>query len=115
MPFRKLGGKFHFFLRFCTRKRSKTYVLLDLITAFKLLWKEIYDQLHDYLFKTGVEVYPIVCLSDTSLTVCVNWNSRRLGKMEITTLKCPVDIHYGGNLQYIIPVKSNIAGCTSPQ
>ena len=28
MPFRKLGGKFRFFLRFCTRKRSKTYVLL---------------------------------------------------------------------------------------
>ena len=25
MPFRKLGGKCHFFLRFCTRKRSKTY------------------------------------------------------------------------------------------
>ena len=25
MLFRKLGGKFHFFLRFCTRKRSKTY------------------------------------------------------------------------------------------
>ena len=25
MPFRKLGRKFHFFLRFCTRKRSKTY------------------------------------------------------------------------------------------
>ena len=28
MLFRKLGGKFHFFLRFCTHKRSKTYVLL---------------------------------------------------------------------------------------
>ena len=27
MPFRKLGGKCHFFLRFCTRKRSKTYIL----------------------------------------------------------------------------------------
>ena len=27
MPFRKLGGKCHFFLRFCTRKRSKTYVI----------------------------------------------------------------------------------------
>ena len=27
MPFRKLGGKFHFFLRFCTRKRSETYVI----------------------------------------------------------------------------------------
>ena len=26
MPFRKLGGKCHFFLRFCTRKRSKTYI-----------------------------------------------------------------------------------------
>ena len=25
MPFRKLGGKCHFFLRFCTRKRSETY------------------------------------------------------------------------------------------
>ena len=25
MPFQKLGGKCHFFLRFCTRKRSKTY------------------------------------------------------------------------------------------
>ena len=26
MPFQKLGGKFHFFLRFCTCKRSKTYI-----------------------------------------------------------------------------------------
>ena len=26
MQFRKLGGKFHFFLQFCTHKRSKTYV-----------------------------------------------------------------------------------------
>ena len=77
------------------------YVLLDLITVFKLLWKDIYDQLHDYLFKTWVDVYPVVCLSDTFLTVCVTWNSRRSGKMEITTLECPVDIHYGGNLQYI--------------
>ena len=25
MPLRKLGGKFHFLLRFCTRKQSKTY------------------------------------------------------------------------------------------
>ena len=77
------------------------YVLLDLITIFKMLWKDIYDQLHDYLFKTGVEVYPVVCLSDNFLLVCVTWNSRRSAKMEITTLECPVDIHYGGNLQYI--------------
>ena len=28
MPFRKLGGKCHFFLRFCTRKRSKTYIYI---------------------------------------------------------------------------------------
>ena len=26
MPFQKLGGKCHFFLRFCTHKRSETYV-----------------------------------------------------------------------------------------
>ena len=29
MPFRKLGGKFHFFLWFCTRKRSETYIFLN--------------------------------------------------------------------------------------
>ena len=29
MLFRKLGGKFHFFLRFCTRKRSKTYLFIS--------------------------------------------------------------------------------------
>ena len=27
MPFRKLGRKCHFFVRFCMRKRSETYVL----------------------------------------------------------------------------------------
>ena len=27
IPFRKVGGKCHFLLRFCTRKRSETYVL----------------------------------------------------------------------------------------
>ena len=31
-------------------------VLLDLTTIFKIMWKDIYDQLHDYLFKTRVEV-----------------------------------------------------------
>ena len=77
------------------------YVLLDLVTIFKMLWKDIYDQLHDYLLKTGVEVYPVVCLSDTFLVVCVTWNSRKSGKMEIATLECPVDIYYGTNLQYI--------------
>ena len=77
------------------------YVLLNLLTVFRLLWSDIYDQLHDYLFKTRLEVYPVVCLSDTFLTVCATWNSRRSGKMEITTLECPVDIHYGGSLQYI--------------
>ena len=34
MPFRKLGGKCHFFLRFCTRKRSETY-------CFNVRWQEI--------------------------------------------------------------------------
>ena len=76
-------------------------VLLDLVTIFNILWKDIYDQLHDYLFKTRVEVYPVVCLSDTFLSVCVTWISRQLGKMEITSLDCPVDIHYGWNLLYI--------------
>ena len=66
-----------------------------------MLWNNIYDQLHDYLLKTRVEVYPVVGLSDTFLSVCVTWNSRESGKMEITTLECPVDIHYGGNLLYI--------------
>ena len=31
MPFRKLGGKFHFFLRFCMRKQSKTYIIFKII------------------------------------------------------------------------------------
>ena len=31
MPFRKLGGKCHFFLRFCTRKRSETYSFVVLV------------------------------------------------------------------------------------
>ena len=37
MPFRKLGGKFHFFLRFCTRKWSKTYVVQLKKKTIKLL------------------------------------------------------------------------------
>ena len=34
MPLRKLGGKCHFFLRFCTRKRSKTYFKLTKTVKF---------------------------------------------------------------------------------
>ena len=75
--------------------------MLDLATIFKMLWENIHDQLHDYLFRTRVEVYQGVYLSDTFLSVCVTWNSIQSGKMEITTLECPVDIHYGGNLLYI--------------
>ena len=39
MPFQKLGRKFHFFLRFCTHKRSKTYInwFLCILSAVDLL------------------------------------------------------------------------------
>ena len=33
---KKLGGKYHFFLRFCTRKRSKTYVISSTGDMFAL-------------------------------------------------------------------------------
>ena len=77
------------------------YALLDLTTIFKMLWKNIYDQMHDNLLSSKVEVYPVVCLSDTHLSVCVTWNSVRSGKMENSTFECPIDIHYAGNLLYI--------------
>ena len=35
MLFRKLGRKFHFFLRFCTRKRSETYVFFCIFYLIK--------------------------------------------------------------------------------
>ena len=76
-------------------------VLLDLVTLFKTLWKIIYDQMHDYLFSTGTEVYPVVCLTGTHLSVYVTWESRTSGKMEISTFECPIDIHYAGNLLYL--------------
>ena len=44
-------------------------VILDLTVIFKVLWKIIYDQMYDYLFKTRVEVHPLVCLTDTHLSV----------------------------------------------
>ena len=77
------------------------YVLLDLVTIFKALWKIIYDQMHDYLFNTMVEVYPVVCMTDTHLSVYVTWESRTSGKMEISTFECPIDIHYAENLLYL--------------
>ena len=76
-------------------------VLLDLVTLFKMLWKIIYDQMHDYLFSTKVEVYSVVYLSDTHLSVCMSWNSIKSGKMEISTFECPIDLHYAENLLYI--------------
>ena len=57
--------------------------------------------MHDYLLSTKVEVYPVVYLSDTYLSVCVTWDSIRSGKMEISTFECPIDLHYAGNLLYI--------------
>ena len=68
--------------------------MLDLTTIFQMLWKDIYNQLHDYLLKTRVEVYLVVYSSDNFLSVCVTWYSRLTGKMEITTLECSVDLHY---------------------
>ena len=76
------------------------FVLLDLSTIFKTLWKTIYDQMHDYSFSTRVEVYPVVCLTNTHLSVYVTWESRTLGKMEISTFECPIDIQYTENLLY---------------
>ena len=47
------------------------YVLLDLATIFKMLWEDIYDQLHDYLLQTRIKVYPVVYLPDTlSFSLC---------------------------------------------
>ena len=77
------------------------FVLLDLATLFKILGKTIYDQMHDYLFNTRVEVYPVVCMTDTNLSVYVTWESRTLEKMEISTPKCPINIHYAENLLYL--------------
>ena len=77
------------------------FVLLDLATIFKKLWKTIYDQMHDYLFSTIVEVYPVVCLTNTHLSVYMTWESRTLRKMEILTIECPIDIHYAENLLYL--------------
>ena len=77
------------------------FVLLDLATIFKILWKTIYDQMHNYLFSTRVKVYPVVCLTNTHLSVYVTWESRTSGKMEILTFECPIDIHYAENLSYL--------------
>ena len=77
------------------------FILLDLVTIFKTLWKIIYDQMHDYLLNTRVEVYPVVCLTDTHLSVYVTWKSRTSEKMEMSTFECPIDIHYAENLLYL--------------
>ena len=81
--------------------RIMNFILLDLVTIFKTLWKIIYDQMHDYLLNTRVEVYPVVCLTDTHLSVYVTWESRTLEKMEISTFECPINIHYAENLLYL--------------
>ena len=71
---------------------------MDLSTIFKILWKMIYDQMHDYLFRTRVEVHPVAYLTDTHLSFYVSWQSRTLGKMEISTFECPIDEYYAKNL-----------------
>ena len=81
--------------------RIMNFILLDLDTIFKALWKIIYDEMHDYLFSTRVEVYPVVCLTDTHLSVYVTWKSMTLEKMEMSTFECPIDIHYAENLLYL--------------
>ena len=71
---------------------------MDLSTIFKILWRGIYDQIHDYLFRTRVEVHPGAYLTDTHLSFYVSWQSRTSGKMEISTFECPIDEYYVGNL-----------------
>ena len=78
------------------------YVVIDTSTIFKLLWKLIYDQLHDYLFRTRVEVHPVAHLTDTHLSFYVSWVSRTSGKMEISTFECPIDEHYVVNLLQLV-------------
>ena len=73
-------------------------MLMDSSTIFKILWKMIYDQIHDYLFRTRVEVHPVAYLTDTHLSFYVSWQSRTSGKMEISTFECPIDEHYAENL-----------------
>ena len=60
MPFRKLGGKCHFFLRFCTRKRSKTYVkneIIEMKGKFCLKYHRNVIQVHVYNKKIGFNVF----------------------------------------------------------
>ena len=74
------------------------FVLMDLSTIFKICWRMIYDQLHDYLFRIRVEVHPVAYLTDTYLSFYVSSQSRTLGKMKISTFECPIDQYYAGNL-----------------
>ena len=74
------------------------YVLMDSSTIFKILWNLIYDQLHDYLFRTRVEVHPVAYLTDTHLSFYVSWQSRTSRKMKISTFQYPIDEYYAVNL-----------------
>ena len=58
----------------------------------------IYDQMHDYLSGTRVEVHPVAYLTDTHLSFYVRWQSRMSRKMEISTFECPIDEYYAENL-----------------
>ena len=57
---RKLSGKFHFFLRFCTRKRSKTYV----VNTFYKGGSKVAE------YKSEQECIPVGCVPPAALAVC---------------------------------------------
>ena len=54
------------------------------------------------IFNTRAEVYLVVHLSNTFLSVTLTWNSIKSGKLEITTIDCPINYYYGQNLLYIV-------------
>ena len=78
------------------------YVVVNTTVIFKLLWTYIYDQLHNYMFRTRVEVHPVANLTDTHLSLYVSWISRTSGNLEIYTCECPIDEHYLANLSQLV-------------
>ena len=78
------------------------YVVVNTTVIFKLLWTYIYDQLHDYMFRTRVEVHPVANLTDTHLSFYISWISRTSGNLEISICECPIDEHYLANLSQLV-------------
>ena len=105
MPFRKLGGKCHFFLRFCTRKRSKTYLKTGMLHKQKTISLKFETQ----------KMTEMSTLSVLSIRACSHWTTMALLSWHFHSYPCHPFLTNSLSLSSHVDIHCPAVICNKPE